>query len=252
MIRNKKIYFASDLHLGLHSYDKSLKREKLFVQWLDEIKKDAKEIYLVGDVFNFWFEYRKVVPRGFTRFLGKVSEITDGGIPVHFFTGNHDIWAFDYLPEETGVILHRKPFLKEFNGLKFFIAHGDGLGPGNKNYKIIKKMYTNPLFQWLFARLHPNFAISIAHYCVRKSRYDIAEQFKGEDKEWLILFAKKKLEREYFDYFIFGHRHIPFDIKLNKKSRLINLGDWINNFSYAAFDGKDLKLKTYNKTTGNI
>ncbi len=248
MKKNKKIYFVSDAHFGFPGIEKSLNREKLFVKWLDEIKTDAEEIYLLGDIFDFWFEYKKAVPRGFTRLLGKISEITDSGIPVHFFTGNHDIWIFDYLPKETGVIIHRKPITREFNGKRFFLAHGDGLGPHDKGYKIMKNIFTNRVAQWFFSLLHPNVGISIAQFFSHKSRYSNGfekKEYKGDNKEWLVLFAKNKLNEQYYDYLIFGHRHIPVDIKLDEKSRFINLGDWISNFSYAVFDGKNLELKKY-------
>jgi UDP-2,3-diacylglucosamine hydrolase len=245
---NKNIYFASDVHLGMHPKERSAERERIFTRWLDEIKNDAGEIYLVGDIFDYWFEYRKVVPRGFTRTLGKISELTDRGITVHFFTGNHDVWVFDYLPSETGVILHREPYITTLDGKKFLIAHGDGLGPGEGYYKMMKKIFTSKTLQWLYARLHPNFTIAFAHRWSKNSRYakGISVDFLGEDREILIQYARKKLAEEYFDYFIFGHRHIPLDFKLDEKTRLIYLGDWIINFTFAVYDGKNLELKKYN------
>lgn len=248
MNTNKKIYFASDFHLGVPSHEKSLIREKRIVKWLDEIKNDAQEIYLIGDIFDFWFEYKHTVPKGFTRLLGKLAEITDAGIPVTFFTGNHDMWMFDYFPKELGVTLHREPITKEFNGKKFYIGHGDGLGPGDYGYKFIKKVFANPICQWLFARLHPNFAIGMGNFWSRKSRLSNGtedEKFESEKKEWLAVYAKEVLQKEHFDYFVFGHRHLPLDIKLNDKSRYINLGEWINYNSYAVFDGENLELKYY-------
>ena len=248
MIKNKKIYFVSDAHLGLPTYEKSLEREKLLVKWLDEIKSDAQEIYLLGDIFDFWYEYKKVVPRGFTRFLGKISELTDSGITVYFFTGNHDIWITDYLPKETGVILHREPVTKIINGKKFFLAHGDGLGQGDKSYKKLKKIFTNPILQWLFSRIHPNAALKIGQKW-SNSRRDIESlvvgNFKGADKENLVIYAKEKLKHEHFDYMIFGHRHIPLDVQLNDNCQFINLGDWITHFTYAVFDGNKLELKKF-------
>ncbi|MBA7565154.1 UDP-2,3-diacylglucosamine hydrolase [subsurface metagenome] len=242
----EKIYFASDFHLGFLSYEKSLEREKKIVSWLDSIRSDASEIYLLGDIFDYWFEYKKVVPRGFTRFLGKISEITDSGIPVHFFTGNHDIWVFDYLPRETGIILHREPVIKEFNGLKFYLGHGDGLGPGDKKYKLLKKVFTSKTLQWLFARLHPNFSVWFAHKWSHSSRFSkVNEPFKGEDKESLTIYAKEKLKTQHFDYFIFGHRHITLNHPLTDKSRFIHTGDWINNFSYCVFDGEKAEIKFF-------
>jgi UDP-2,3-diacylglucosamine hydrolase len=244
----KKIYFASDFHLGVPNYEKSLEREKFIVKWLDEVRLDAQEIYLMGDVFDFWFEYKHAVPKGFIRLLGKIAEIVDSGIPITLFTGNHDVWMFDYLEKELGVTIHRNPITKEYNGKKFYLGHGDGLGPGDYGYKFIKKIFTSPINQWLFARIHPNFGIGMAHFLSRKSRASNApkdEQFKGEENEWLAVYCKEFLQKEYFDYFIFGHRHLPLDIQLDEKSRYINLGEWINHNTYAVFDGDKLELKAY-------
>lgn len=243
-----KIYFASDFHLGVPDYERSLEREKLVVRWLDEIRQDAKEIYLMGDIFDFWFEYRTVVPKGFVRLLGKLAEITDSGIPVYFFTGNHDMWMKGYFPKELGIPVFREPIRKEFYGKKFFLGHGDGLGPGDHGYKFIKKVFANPFCQWLFARFHPNFGMSVAHYWSRRSRIANGakdEKFHGEQGEWLVTYAKEVLQKEHFDYFIFGHRHLPLDIKLSESSRYINLGEWVNYCSYAVFDGEKLELKYY-------
>ena len=244
----KKIYFASDFHLGVPNYEDSLAREKRIVRWLDEIKNDAAEIYLMGDLFDFWFEYRYTVPKGFVRLLGKIAEIADSGIPVILFTGNHDMWMFDYLPKELGVTIHRDPITRSYNGKKFYLGHGDGLGPGDNGYKFIKKIFSNPVCQWLFERLHPNFPMRMANYWSHKSRISNApkdEQFKGEENEWLVSYAKDVLKKEHFDYFIFGHRHLPLDIKLSEKSKYINLGEWVNYNSYAVFDGEKLELKYY-------
>ncbi len=248
MTPNKKIYFASDFHLGVPNYERSLEREKFIVKWLDDVKQDAQEIYLMGDVFDFWFEYKHAVPKGFIRLLGKIAEIVDSGIPITLFTGNHDVWMFDYLEKELGVRIHRKPITKEYNGKKFYLGHGDGLGPGDYGYKFIKKIFTSPINQWLFARIHPNFGIGMAHFWSRKSRASNApkdEQFKGEEHEWLAVYCREILQKEHFDYFIFGHRHLPLDIQLNKNSRYINLGEWINHNTYAVFDGDNLELKIY-------
>lgn len=242
-----KIYFASDVHLGAPDPASSLKREKLFVNWLDHVKTDAEIIFLLGDIFDYWFEYKRVVPRGFTRLLGKIAEITDSGIPVHFFTGNHDIWVFDYLPKETGVILHRKPFDWEYKGSWFHLAHGDGLGPGDKGYKFLKKVFTNPVLQWLYARLHPNFATMLAQRLSEDSRISgVSTEFKGVENEWTVQYANEVMKKEKVDYFIFGHRHIPIDIELENGSRFIYLGDWIEHFTYGVYDGKDFSLLKYN------
>ncbi len=230
----------------MHPRDKSLEREKFLVKWLDRIYRDAAEIYLLGDVFDYWFEYRRVVPRGFTRFLGKIAEITDAGVKVHFFTGNHDVWMFGYLPDEIGVEVHHGPLVREYDGKKFFIAHGDGLGPGQTRYKILKGIFTSRVLQWLYARLHPNFATAFALGWSRRSRIakGITTGFLGEEKEHLIRYAKDMLGKEHYDYFVFGHRHLPLEYELPEGSRMVYLGDWIIHFSYAVWDGKGLELKS--------
>lgn len=248
MSNRNKIYFASDFHLGAPNHEESLKREKLIVKWLDEISLDAKEIYLVGDLFDFWFEYKHAIPKGFVRLQGKIAELTDKGIGIFLFKGNHDMWIFDYIPKELGVKILDGNVIKIFNDKKFFIGHGDGLGPGDYGYKIIKRIFANKLCQWAFARLHPNLGMGIANYWSRKSRkvnagYD--EKFLGEENEWLAIFAKDFLEKEHVDYFIFGHRHLPLEIKLKSNSTYINLGEWINYNSYAVFNGEKLELKYY-------
>ncbi|MFW6328019.1 MAG: UDP-2,3-diacylglucosamine diphosphatase, partial [Bacteroidota bacterium] len=181
----KKIYFVSDIHLGMHPREDSIKREKLFVKWLDEIKDHASALYLLGDIFDYWFEYKKVVPRGFTRTLGKLAEINDKGVKIHYFTGNHDVWIFDYLPSEIGIILYPEPLSTVINNKKFYLSHGDGLGPGDPGFKLLKAAFRNRILQWFYARIHPNFTISLAHYWSRKSRYGKteADEFKGEEKE---------------------------------------------------------------------
>jgi len=248
MSEKTKIYFASDFHLGAPNYEKSLEREKLIVRWLDEIKEDAKEIFLVGDLFDFWFEYKHAIPKGFVRLQGKIAELTDSGIPITIFTGNHDMWIFDYIPKELGVKLYRGNVTREFNGKKFLIGHGDGLGPGDHGYKFIKKVFANKLCQWAFERLHPNFGLGIGNYWSGKSRKVNAvndEKFLGEENEWLAIYCREYLEKEHVDYFVFGHRHLPLEIKLNEKSTYFNLGEWINYNSYAVFDGEKLELKEY-------
>jgi UDP-2,3-diacylglucosamine hydrolase len=243
-----KIYFLSDAHLGVPDYEKSLVREKLLVKWLDEVSKDATEIYLMGDLFDYWFEYKTVVPKGYVRVLGKLAELTDRGLPISVFTGNHDMWIFDYLPQEIGVKIFREPIVKVFNHKKFYLAHGDGLGPGDMGYKFLKKIFSNKICQWLLARLHPNFGVSLGNYWSKKSRASTGntdKNYLGDNKEWLAIYAKEILQKEHFDYFIFGHRHLPINIKVGENSSYINLGDWLNYFTYAVFDGEKLELKYY-------
>lgn len=250
---NKKVYFLSDAHLGLPPFEKSLIREKKLVEWLEEIKKDAHSIYLLGDIFDYWFEYKKVVPRGFTRFLGKLAELCDSGIPVYYFTGNHDVWVFDYLPKEIGLEVFRNPLRLEINGKKFFIAHGDGLGSYEKTYNLIKRIFTSPILQWFYARIHPNASFAFAHWWSNQSRLskDAFLPFMGEDKEFQILYSREILEKEHFNYFVYGHRHLPLDLKIAENCRYVCLGDWFINFTYAVFDGNDMELKSYSKPDMN-
>ncbi len=248
LTKGKKIYFASDFHLGIDAHTSSREREHLLVQWLREAATDAEEIYLVGDLFDFWFEYKHAVPRGFTRVLGTLAELTDGGLPIHVFTGNHDMWIFDYLPQETGVVVHRAPIQRVWNGKHFFIGHGDGLGPGDYGYKFIKRVFASRACQWLFARLHPNFGIGLANFWSRTSRKSSAEAdrtFLGEDNEWLVQYCREVLSHKHFDVFIFGHRHLPLDIALDQSARYLNLGDWLGHFTYAVFDGEQVELLKY-------
>ena len=244
----KKIYFASDNHLGAPTNEASRPREKKFVAWLDDIKHDAAAIFLMGDLFDFWFEYKTVVPKGFTRTLGKLAEIADSGIPIHYFVGNHDLWMNGYFEEELGIPVYHKPEEFTFNDTSVFIGHGDGLGPGDKGYKRMKKVFTSPFFQWLFKWMHPDIGIKIGQYMSVKNKMisgDDDAKFLGEDNEWLAVYCKRKLEDKHRDYFVFGHRHLPLEIDLNEKSKYINLGDWIQYYTYGVFDGETFELKTY-------
>ena len=243
-----KIYFASDFHLGVPDYESSLQREKKIVAWLDSIKHDAAELYLLGDVFDFWFEYKHAVPKGYIRLLGKLAELSDAGVVLHYFTGNHDMWVFDYLPKELNMQLYRSEQRRTINGKSFYIAHGDGMGPGDFGYKFIKKVFASRFCQWLFARLHPNFGIGMALFWSRRSRVANTNDdkiFLGDDNEWLVIHSREVLEKENFDYFIYGHRHLPLDIRLNDTSRYINLGEWVNHYTYAVFDGENLSLERF-------
>lgn len=242
----KKVYFLSDFHLGVPDHDSSMVREKKIVAFLEKAKADAATIFIVGDLFDFWFEYRKVVPKGYVRILGKLAELTDEGIPVHFFVGNHDMWMSGYFENELNIPVYHESRTFEFNGKKFLIGHGDGLGPGDHGYKTIKKVFRNPLSKFLFGLIPPFFGISLAEYFSKSSRASTGEndeKFLGEENEWLILYCKEVLKQQSYDYFVFGHRHLPLDFQLNEKSRYINLGDWIKYDSYAVLDGTTLELK---------
>jgi len=244
----KKIYFASDFHLGVPTPESSLAREKTVCRWLDLIKNDAEEIYLVGDLFDFWYEYTYTVPKGFTRLLGKIAELTDSGIKVKFFTGNHDLWMKDYFEKELNVKVFHEPITREFNNKKFLIGHGDGLGPGDPGYKLLKKIFASKVCQWLFSRLHPNLAFAIARKSSKRSRIitaDSDEKFLGKENEWLYLYSKNYLKNNQIDYFIFGHRHLPLELDIDGKATYINLGEWINYKTFAVFDGNALKLEKF-------
>jgi UDP-2,3-diacylglucosamine hydrolase len=241
----KQIYFLSDFHLGAPDSSSSLIREKLIVKFLENAKKDAAVIFLVGDLFDFWYEYRQVVPKGFVRLLGKLAELSDAGIQMHLFVGNHDMWMKDYFQKELNIPVYFEPKQFEFNGKKFFIGHGDGLGPGDHGYKALKKVFRNPVSQFLFGILPPYIGIGLANYFSRKSRQSTGkheEKFHGEENEWLITYSKEQLLMQHYDFLIFGHRHLPIDFSLKNGSRYINLGDWIRYYTYAKFDGVQLSL----------
>ncbi len=223
-------------------------REQHIISWLDFIKRDAAELYLVGDIFDFWFEYSTVVPKGYIRFLGKLAELADLGIKITLFKGNHDMWMFGYLKEELNAEIISNEKVINLNGKSIYIHHGDGLGPGDAKYKFLKKVFRSPLCQWLFARLHPNLGIGIAQRWSKHSRIsnNAEEKFLGEENEWLVVYAKEILEQQHYDYFIFGHRHLPYDIQLKNSSRIINLGEWINYHTYAVWDGQEIKLEKWN------
>ena len=244
----KNIYFASDQHLGATTYEQSFSRELKFVSWLDEIKNDAAAIFLLGDLFDFWFEYKTVVPKGFIRVLGKLAEIRDSGIPIYFFVGNHDLWMGDYFEKELKIpVFHdNKEFV--FNDKLFLIGHGDGKGPGDKGYKRMKKVFTNSFSKWLFRWLHPDLGVKLAQYLSVKNKLISGEadvHFLGEEKEWLIQYVKRKLEYKHYDFFVFGHRHLPLKIEVGTNAEYINLGDWVGYFTYGVFDGENFSLKEY-------
>jgi UDP-2,3-diacylglucosamine hydrolase len=247
MPRGKKIYFASDFHLGVPDYPSSRLREDHIVSWLNFIKDDACEIYLVGDVFDFWFEYATVIPKGFIRLQGKLAELSDAGIKITFFKGNHDMWMFDYFKKELGAEVISDSLTIERSGKKIYIHHGDGLGPGDETYKVLKRFFRSNICQWLFARLHPNLGIGIANRWSKNSRIANRnkEEFISEDQEYLVAYCKETLKRQHYDYMIFGHRHLPLDIHLQDNSRYINLGEWMNYFSYAVFDDGNMELKYF-------
>lgn len=250
----KNIYFLSDAHLGSLAVPHRREQERRLVRFLDEIKAGAEAVYMLGDMFDFWFEYKSAVPRGYTRFLGKVSELTDMGIEVHYFTGNHDIWCLDYLERECGVQIHRQALTLEIGGRTFFLAHGDGLGDADWKFRAIRSVFHCRFCQWLFRWLHPDLGIPfglnwakhsrLRHVAADGSFSDVP--YQGEQNEPLVRFAKQYLqEHPDVDYFLFGHRHIELDLALSRQTRLIVLGDWISQFSYVVFDGDKLYTENY-------
>jgi UDP-2,3-diacylglucosamine hydrolase len=257
---NKKIYFASDLHLGAPNHAQSLIRERKFIAWLDAIKADAQVICLVGDLFDFWFEYKKTVPRGFVRFLGKLGELSDAGIEIMVFPGNHDLWMTDYFETELGIKTYRKPLKLEVkkatkeegntqsSTISFYVTHGDGLGPGDYWYKALKVIFESKLARWAFGNLlHPNWSLALgqawANHSWQKHEKEEAPTFLGEDKEWLLLYAKEIENQQHNDYYVFGHRHILLHYAITNSSQIVILGDWIQHFSYGVFDGERFDLE---------
>jgi UDP-2,3-diacylglucosamine hydrolase len=247
---NKKIYFASDFHFGIPDRESSLARESTLIRWLDRIREDAGEIYLMGDLFDFWFEYGKVVPKGYVRLLGKLAQITDSGIPVHLFRGNHDMWAFSYLQKEIGIQLHRDPEFRTFGARKFYLAHGDGLGPGDHGYKMLKKVFSCRLNQWLFSWIHPDLGIPVALFWSRKSRYaSVSRENREEERNLRLIESRTSVHSEKLlkshpelDFLVYGHYHAPLLRQIGPKAVQVVLGDWITHFTYAVFDGETLEL----------
>jgi UDP-2,3-diacylglucosamine hydrolase len=249
MEKRKKIYFASDTHFGLDLKESPIESEKRFVRWLDSIKHETEALYLLGDMFDYWFEYKSVVPKGYTRFLGKLAEFTDAGIPVYILTGNHDIWMFDYLPEETGVAIITKPIEVEIYGKRFYLAHGDGLGDPSRSFRFLRWFFRNKLCQRLYKIIHPALTVPFGYVWSRYNRKKKINaetaKYMGEEKEYLVQFAKNYPKDHNIDYFIFGHRHIMLDLMIPDRKRVIMLGDWIDHFSFAVFDGEQLLLEQY-------
>jgi UDP-2,3-diacylglucosamine hydrolase len=248
LIQGKKIYFASDQHFGVPDLQQSRIREEKFIRWLELIKKDAQVLFLMGDLFDFWHEWKYVVPKGYIRVLGKIAELKDSGIEIYFFVGNHDLWMKNYFEVELGIPVYFEKRYYQVNDKKFLLAHGDGLGPGDKGYKRMKKVFTNPLAQWAFRWLHPDIAMRIANYMSQKNKLISGvedQKFLGEDKEFLIQYSKQKLKTEDIDYFVFGHRHLPLIFDLDKGAKYVNLGDWIVYFTYGVFDGQSFEVNKF-------
>lgn len=246
----KKVYFLSDAHLGSWAIEHKRQQERRLVRFLDTIRHNASAVYLMGDMFDFWNEYRYVVPKGYTRFLGKLSELTDEGIEVHFFIGNHDIWTYGYLEKECGLQVHYTPITQEIGDKIFFLAHGDGLGDPDPKFRFIRKVFHSRTCQFLLNTLHPRwgmwFGLSWAKHSMMKHKSKGEEKFLGEEREYLVQFSKEYLKSHPdIDFFIYGHRHIELDINISERSRMLILGDWITKFTYAVFDGEQLYMEQY-------
>lgn len=245
----KKVFFASDFHLGIDTGISSSERELMIVNWLSEIENEASEIYLLGDIFDHWFDYREVVPKGFTLILGKLKYLRLKGIPIYFFTGNHDMWIFDYFEKELDIPTYRNAVIRQILGKCFYLAHGFGLENAKLSERLMKKMFSSPFFQWLYARIHPNTGISIMKYFSRMSRNshgEYVQSFDPETDQMLALAEDIQKKNKQIDYFVFGHRHIPIQIKMSKnKAEFINIGDWITNFTYGVFDGNEFKIERF-------
>jgi UDP-2,3-diacylglucosamine hydrolase len=248
---HQRVYFASDQHLGAPTYKESRERETLFIQWLDQVAEDGAILFLMGDLFDFWFEYQKVVPKGFVRTLGKLAQLADTGLEIHYFVGNHDLWMRNYFMQELGIPVYHKPQEFTINNKQFLIGHGDGLGPGDKGYKRMKKLFVNPLSKWLFRWLHPDIGVRLAQYLSVRNRLisgDDNVQFQGAENEWLAQYCHRKREKKPFDFFLFGHRHLPLEIPIGQHALYVNTGDWIHHFTYAVFDGQKLTLEKWKPT----
>lgn len=244
----KKVFFASDFHLGSPDYQSSRQREAKIIHWLETIRKEAAMLFLLGDQFDFWFEYKHTIPKGYIRFLGKLAELKDQGLPIYFFTGNHDMWMFDYFEKELDIPVIRHPVTVTLNETRLYIGHGDGLGPADRTYKLLKKMFQSRTCQWLFGRIHPDLGLGLAHYWSKSSRIKNMkkdESFKGKEKEWIYLHCLEVEKRQHHDYYVFGHRHLPLSIPLHEHSQYINIGEWITQYTYGIFDGKKLSIESF-------
>lgn len=252
----KQVLFLSDFHFGIPNYEISLIREKKICDLLDKFKDSVSEIYFVGDIFDFWFEYKTVVPKGFYRFFGKLAELSDKGVQLHFFKGNHDMWMRDFFKIEFKAKIYSEPISIMINNRKFYIGHGDGLGPGDYKYKMLKHFFSSSFCKFLYRWIHPDIGMSIANFFSKRSRFsqeNILETYHGDNHEWLFIYAKEILKSEQFDYFVFGHRHLPIFRQIeNSGSKYINLGDWLSYDTYAVFDGNELSLYKYDSDKKNL
>lgn len=246
----KKIYLASDFHLGAPNSLESKTREHRIIRWLDFIASDAAAIFLVGDIFDFWFEYKEVIPKGYVPFISKIAQLRSQGIPIYFFTGNHDLWMKDYFTSELGIPVFHEPIRLTSEGKSFLIGHGDGLGPGDGSYKVLKKVFTHPVSNWLFKWIHPDLGIKLAKAWSGRSRIsNLAKDenhFLGED-EWLWQYAKEMEQKNHFDYYVFGHRHLPLELTVGEKSIYFNLGEWVSQNTFLQFDGNKPELIEFEK-----
>lgn len=256
MPENKKIYFLSDFHLGVPDLQDSQRRENMLIHFFDSIKNDAEAIFLMGDLFDFWFEYKTVIPRGYVRLLGKLSQLIDVGIPIYLFAGNHDLWAFDYLQKEVGIILHREPMIMTLKNKKFLLVHGDGRGPGDKGYKFLKRVFECKFNQFLFRWIHPDVGIGLAlkwshNHRVKKLKKEAESNYYSVIEETrLYKYAQECVkDNPELEYFVFGHQHKPMQYKVDNDAVVTVVGNWIRDFTYAVFDGNDMKLLTFDSGT---
>lgn len=246
----KNIYFASDFHLGSPNHAESRIREDRIVRWLTSIESTCSELFLMGDIFDFWFEYRTVIPKGYIRLQGKLASMSDAGIKLYFFKGNHDMWVEDYFTKEMGIQIISDELVIERGGKSFYLHHGDGLGPGDGNYRILRSIFRNPVCRWLFSILPPTIGLGIATGWSSKSRIvntRVEEVFIGEENEWLAVYSREVLAKQHYDYFVYGHRHLPMVIDLGNNSKYYNIGEWFGFNSYAVFDGEELSLKYFER-----
>ncbi len=242
------VYFFSDLHLGAPYFPDSKEAERRVVAFLDHIKEDAEAIYMLGDVLDYWYEYRYVVPRGFVRFFGKLAELADSGIRIVWLIGNHDIWINDYIPSELGVEVIDGTLTEKIGDKTFFLTHGDGVGKMKRSFKFLRSLFRNKTCQKAFSAIHPRWTVPFAYNWSRHSR-DKGERRGLPDET--ILSGLKQFTKEYhashpeIDFFIYGHVHILSREEISKGCEMIVLGEWIHTFSYAVFSENELKLSKW-------
>ncbi len=241
---NDKAYFLGDFHFGSPNYKQSKKRELKILSFLNSIESDLKELFLLGDIFDFWYEYKEVVPKGFTRFLGKISQLSDKGINIHLILGNHDMWVLDYFQKELGMNVHHDIIKIRINNNLLMVGHGDGIGKGDFGYKFLKLIFKNKILRFLYRCIHPDIGIKLGIFLSNRKKIG-TKDYSISNNERIYNYCKQIESNSHHDYYIFGHSHQSIERKINNNSKYINVGDWIKNSNYLVVKNEQIKLKSF-------